>query len=49
MLKEIPLFVLSFEMQEWQGKLWLCEICTWWNGYIEILEMVDITGVNNAN
>jgi hypothetical protein len=44
MLADVPLFSFTLEIQEWQGKLWLCEICTYWNGIVEILEMVEIEG-----
>lgn len=48
MLPNTPLFVIIQEVREWQGRLWLCEICIWWNGDEDILEMVDVTGAQSG-
>jgi len=47
MLKELPLFWFEYHMMYWQGRSYLCEVCVWWDGHVEIMEMVHI-GENNG-
>lgn len=47
MLKETPLFWFEYHMMYWQEKAYLCEVCVWWNGHTEIMEMVEI-GAHNG-
>jgi hypothetical protein len=39
---DTPLFWFEFQMIFWQGKSYQCEVCCWWNGAVEIMEMVEV-------
>jgi hypothetical protein len=46
MLSEMPLFWFEYHMMYWQNKSYLCEVCVWWNGTVEIMEMVELEAKN---
>lgn len=46
---DVPLFSFYFEVIPWEGRFWLCEVCVYWNGHREILEMVEIEAKDVKN
>lgn len=48
MLSDKPLFWFEFHMMYWQDEPYLCEVCVWWNGTVEIMEMVKVEEKNHA-
>jgi len=46
MLADVPLFWFEYHMTHWQGDTYLCEVCVWWDGTVEIMEMVRIEAKN---
>lgn len=48
-LKEVPLFWFEYHVMYWQGKNYLCEVCVWWDGLVEIMEMVELENNDGYN
>lgn len=48
MLVERPLFWFEYEMIYWEHRFWLCEVCVYWNGLREIVEMVEVKGSDDG-
>lgn len=44
MLSQVPLFWFEFEVIYSLNRFWLCEVCVFWNGVREVMEMVEIEG-----
>lgn len=42
MLSDKPLFWFEYYTMHWEGDLYLCEVCVFWNGEVQIMEMVRI-------
>ena len=39
---DMPLFTFEYDVIYWCNRFWLVELCVWWNGETQIMEMVEI-------
>jgi hypothetical protein len=53
MLVARPLFWFVYRVEIWEGRVWLCEYCVWWDGSEDLLEMCgiqeDLNGYGKEN
>lgn len=45
---DTPLFWFELDVIYYYGRCWLVEYCVFWNGVVQIMEMVEIKGSLNG-
>ena len=48
MLPDTPLFKFDLEVIYYCNRFWLCEICVFWDGSTQIVEMVELEDITNG-